>query len=153
MTIGHVAVPARWGRRWRRWLLLASVLALGAAAAVRLAHRATSHTAAPVSPYLCTYEYEPAPPPELPPVPAIDPAVWDNLERCLAAEPVGPPHRPAVTVADIRHWIEVERDPAWLEAGAWWLPMSGEGQPGFPSGYYRAVPVDGAAPCRGAIVN
>jgi hypothetical protein len=58
----------------------------------------------------------------------------------------------AVSVADVKHWVEDEHDPVWLEKGAWWFPLSGEGEEHYPSGLYISVPLDGSA-CGGAIVN
>jgi hypothetical protein len=82
--------------------------------------------------------------------PLPEPDVWRLLDACLRS-----PTRwwtATVTVEDVRRYVEVEHDPVWLEANAWWLPLSGEGDPDYPSGLYISVPLDGSA-CGGAIVN
>jgi hypothetical protein len=76
--------------------------------------------------------------------------IWPLLEQCLKAR--GRWWGADITVDQVRHWVLVERDPVWRENGAWWLPLSGEGDPQMPSGIYISVPVDGT-PCGGAIVN
>jgi hypothetical protein len=84
------------------------------------------------------------------PKPAPD--IYAKLEKCLQElKPLWGTDI-TVTVDEIRYWVEIERDPMWLENGSWWLPLSGEGQPDFPSGIYISVPIHGGA-CGGAIVN
>ena len=86
------------------------------------------------------------------PLPGDD--IWPLLERCMKDKARW--WRVEITVEQVRHWVLVERDPVWYEGpprhGAWWLPLSGEGEAQMPSGLYVSVPVDGA-PCGGAIVN
>ena len=100
----------------------------------------------------------PPPPPEEPecvlraeparPVPGPD--IYQLLDKCLRAHQ--PWHDAHVTVDQIRTYVEIEHDPVWLEDGAWWMPMSGEGKAQAPSGLYISVPLDGS-PCGGAIIN
>jgi hypothetical protein len=83
-------------------------------------------------------------------VPGAD--VYATLEKCLRDRRHPWHDGPTATVAQVRYWVEVEHDPAWFENGAWWLPLSGEGDARWPSGVYISVPLDGRD-CRAAIVN
>jgi hypothetical protein len=104
----------------------------------------------PVDPEIICVEpvAQPDPPPEKP-MPGDD--VYTRLQACFdkPQQFVKDMH---VTVAQVRYWVEVEHDPVWRENGAWWLPLSGEGEPTFPSGIYISVPDIGPT-CGGAIVN
>lgn len=82
------------------------------------------------------------------PTPGDD--VYARLAACLRDAKVWPTVH--VTVGQVRYWVEVEKDPAWRENGAWWLPLSGEGEEHMPSGVYISVPDTGTT-CGGAIVN
>ena len=86
-----------------------------------------------------------------PPKPTPGPDVYARLAQCLMATETlswfG-----NVSVDDVRRYVEVEHDPAWREGTSWWLPLSGEGEPGTPSGRYISVPDDGSK-CGGAIMN
>jgi hypothetical protein len=81
--------------------------------------------------------------------------IWPLLDKCLHEAPAKSWVH-SVTVEQVRKYVEVEHDPYWYDGppnhGAWWLPLTGEGQEGMPSGQYISVPIDGA-PCGGAIVN
>jgi hypothetical protein len=85
--------------------------------------------------------------------PMPGPDVWAKLEVCLKdLDKVWGEKMAPITVAQVRHWVEVEKDPVWFEKGFWWLPLSGEGEPSFPSGIYISVPLHSTT-CGGAIIN
>ncbi len=153
MTLGQVVAPSCLPRR-RLALLAPALVGLFVGIAFWRAEQPRSHGAGPERLAVCRERVAtPAPeplPPELPPSPRA--TMWPALERCLAEQIDTGAGRPRVTVADVRRWVEVERDPMWLEGNVWWVPMSGEGEPQMPSGYYVGVPMDDS-PCRGAIMN
>lgn len=157
MTLGPVATPVRAITRRRLAILLP--LAVGLVVGGIL-WRAGDHGPAAPPPELAVVEqvcaYPPAP--ALTPQPAVEkpmpsPDAWAGLERCIAEVTAGSSYRPAVTVADVRRWVEVEGDPVWSEGGVWWFPLSGEGIPAMPSGFYVGVPPSAELACVAAIMN
>jgi hypothetical protein len=146
MTSGLFASPRRPGRRRA---LVVLVAAAGAAAAI---HHDRARPPAPALDAGVEKPQAAAPAPAAvtePAPPSPDAGVWRRLARCL-----GPPDqaRGHVTADQVRRWVEIDHLPAWTEGASWWLPMSGEGTPRFPSGLYAIVPADDA-PCGVAIVN
>lgn len=88
--------------------------------------------------------------------PTPGPDVWNLLAECLK-QPAAERWPTGVTVDDVRRVVLVEHDPAWFDPalgsrGGWYLPMSGEGEPDFPSGFYIGVPLDGSS-CTGMLAN
>jgi len=148
MTSGLFASPRRPGRRRA---LVVLIVAAGVAAAVHLHHRAP--TPAPdadvAKPQQAAPEQLAVSLPAVAPPARPDPIDWAGAARCRAQPDFARAH---ATLDQVRHWVEVDHLRAWKEAGAWWLPLSGEGSPQFPSGFYMIVPPDGG-PCGAAIVN
>jgi hypothetical protein len=112
---------------------------------------------------VCAAEPEPPPPPAPRPAPTVD--GYRDLAACLQrrndqADQGAVIRGGHVTVDQVRTWVEIDGDPAWPEsdgAGSrWWFPLSGEGEPDYPSGAYVIVGHDapsGLLICGGAIVN
>lgn len=129
------------------WIAVAAGL-LGALLTALVARPSPVHVTVVTQPSACApAPSEVAPAPPAPPTPG--PEVYAALADCLRNWP-----ETHVTVDDIRRFVEVEHDPTWREEpGTWWLPLSGEGQPDYPSGLYAAITPAGPSVCQYAIVN